>query len=60
VTPDGFVEQEDDWLRFESKSLFPGHSGGALLNFRLEIVGLLRSDKQPNGEALSITRFFRR
>ena len=56
VTPDGFVEQEDDWLRFESKSLFPGHSGGVLLNFRLEIVGLLRSDKQPNGEALSITK----
>jgi alpha-tubulin suppressor-like RCC1 family protein len=56
VTPDGFVEQEEDWLRFESKSLFPGHSGGALLNFRLEIVGLLRSDKQPNGEALSITK----
>ena len=46
VTPDGFVETEGDWLRFESKSLFPGHSGGAMLNFRLEIVGMLRSDKQ--------------
>jgi alpha-tubulin suppressor-like RCC1 family protein len=56
VTPDGFVETEEDWLRFESKSLFPGHSGGALLNFRLEIVGLLRSDKQPYGEALSIAK----
>jgi alpha-tubulin suppressor-like RCC1 family protein len=56
VTPDGFVETEGDWLRFESKSLFPGHSGGALLNFRLEIVGMLRSDKQPYGEALSITK----
>jgi alpha-tubulin suppressor-like RCC1 family protein len=56
VTPDGFVETEEDWLRFESKSLFPGHSGGALLNFRLEIVGLLRSDQQPYGEALSIAK----
>jgi alpha-tubulin suppressor-like RCC1 family protein len=56
VTPDAFVETEEDWLRFESKSLFPGHSGGALLNFRLEIVGLLRSDKQPYGEALSIAK----
>jgi alpha-tubulin suppressor-like RCC1 family protein len=56
VTPDGFVETEGDWLRFESKSLYPGHSGGALLNFRLEIVGMLRSDKQPFGEALSITK----
>lgn len=56
VTPDGFVETEGDWLRFESKSLFPGHSGGALLNFRLEIVGMLRSDKQPYGEALSIAK----
>jgi alpha-tubulin suppressor-like RCC1 family protein len=56
VTPDGFVETDEDWLRFESKSLFPGHSGGALLNFRLEIVGLLKSDKQPYGDALSIAK----
>ncbi len=56
VTPDGFIETEEDWLRFESRSLFPGHSGGALLNFRLEIVGMLRSDKQPYGEALSIAK----
>jgi alpha-tubulin suppressor-like RCC1 family protein len=56
VTPDGFVETDEDWLRFESKSLYPGHSGGALLNFHLEIVGLLRSDQQPNGEALSIVK----
>jgi alpha-tubulin suppressor-like RCC1 family protein len=56
VTPDGFIEADEEWLRFESKSLYPGHSGGALLNFHLEIVGLLRSDQQPNGEALSITK----
>jgi len=56
VTPDGFVETQEDWLRFESRALFPGHSGGALLNFRLEIVGLLRSDQQPYGEALSIAK----
>lgn len=56
VTPDGFVETQQEWLRFESKSLFPGHSGGALLNSRFEIVGLLRSDQQPNGEALSIEK----
>jgi alpha-tubulin suppressor-like RCC1 family protein len=56
VTPDGFIEADGEWLRFESKSLYPGHSGGALLNFHLEIVGLLRSDQQPNGEALSITK----
>ena len=56
VTPDGFVETHQEWLRFESKSLFPGHSGGALLNSRFEIVGLLRSDQQPNGEALSIAK----
>ncbi len=54
VTPDAFIEPDDDSLRFESKSLFPGHSGGALLNFRLEIIGLLRSDQQPNGDALNI------
>jgi len=54
VTPDGFAGADGNWLRFESKSLFPGHSGGALLNSRLEIVGMLRSDAQPNGEALSM------
>ena len=56
VTPDGFVETEEDWLRFESKSLFSGHSGGALLNFRFEIVGLLKHEQQPHGEALSIAK----
>jgi alpha-tubulin suppressor-like RCC1 family protein len=56
VTPDGFVETQQEWLRFESKSLFRGHSGGALLNSRFEIVGLLKSDEQPNGEALSIAK----
>jgi alpha-tubulin suppressor-like RCC1 family protein len=54
VSPDAFVEADGDSLRFESKSLFRGHSGGALLNFRMEIVGLLRRDEQPNGDALSI------
>jgi alpha-tubulin suppressor-like RCC1 family protein len=56
VTPDAFIEPDEDSLRFESKSLFPGHSGGALLNFRLEIIGLLRSDQQPNGDALNIVK----
>jgi alpha-tubulin suppressor-like RCC1 family protein len=56
VSPDAFIETDQDSLRFESKSLFPGHSGGALLNFRLEIVGLLKSDKQPYGEALSMAK----
>jgi alpha-tubulin suppressor-like RCC1 family protein len=56
VTPDAFIEPDEASLRFESKSLFPGHSGGALLNFRLEIIGLLRSDQQPNGDALSIVK----
>lgn len=54
VTPDGFAGADGAWLKFESRSLFPGHSGGALLNFRMEIVGMLRSDAQPNGEALSM------
>jgi alpha-tubulin suppressor-like RCC1 family protein len=56
VSPDAFIEADGDSLRFESKSLFRGHSGWALLNFRLEIIGLLRRDEQPNGEALSIVR----
>lgn len=54
VSPDAFIEADGDSLRFESKALFRGHSGGALLNFRMEIIGLLRKDEQPNGDALSI------
>jgi len=56
VSSDAFIETDKDSLRFESKSLFKGHSGGALLNFRLEIVGLLKSDVQPYGDALSIAK----
>ena len=54
VSPDAFIEADGDSLRFESKALFRGHSGGALLNFRMEIIGLLRKDEQPNGDALSM------
>jgi hypothetical protein len=56
VAPDRFARKAGDWLYFESTFLAPGYSGGALLNDRREIVGMLRGDQPPDGEALSIAR----
>ena len=60
VAPDRFARKTGDWLHFESTFLASGHSGGALLNDRREIVGMLRGDQPPDGEALSIVRVVER
>jgi alpha-tubulin suppressor-like RCC1 family protein len=41
-------------LEFESNLLAKGHSGGALLNEDRELVGMLKSDQPPYGEAVSL------
>jgi hypothetical protein len=48
------VETRDHRLEFESNVIAVGHSGGALLNRALDLVGMLRSDTPPYGEAVSI------
>jgi alpha-tubulin suppressor-like RCC1 family protein len=42
------------FLDFESNLLAKGHSGGALLNDDRELIGMLKSDQSPYGEAVSI------
>lgn len=48
------VSAADGSLRFESQYLAPGNSGGALLNDRYEIVGMVLNDSPPESEALRI------
>jgi hypothetical protein len=43
-----------DWLYFESPSIAPGYAGGALLDEKRRLVGMLRAEQPPNGEAVSI------
>jgi len=56
VTPDRISQREGDLIYFESNFIGEGHSGGALLNDRWELVGMLISDQPPVGEAISIGR----
>jgi hypothetical protein len=54
VTPDRFSRNSRDSILFESTSISPGDSGGALLNERRRIVGLIREIGAPNGRAVNI------
>lgn len=51
---DHFIERRRDFLDFESNLIAPGHSGGALLNGDRELIGMLKSDQAPYGEAIDI------
>jgi len=55
VSPDKISKIEKDFILYESNFIGPGHSGGALLNDRREVIGMLLSDAPPNGRAISIT-----
>ncbi|WP_437546073.1 trypsin-like peptidase domain-containing protein [Sorangium sp. So ce367] len=54
--PDRVARIENDEVIFDSMFIRTGHSGGALLNDRWEIIGLLRADEPPTGVAISIAR----
>lgn len=54
TTPERFVEMRKESVEFESNLIAPGHSGGALLNGERELVGMLKRDQAPYGEAVSI------
>ncbi len=55
VTPDRVAQASAESVVFEGTP-YPGHSGGALLNQKREVIGLIRKDTPPNGEALNIAR----
>lgn len=60
AAPDRFASAEGDMILFASTFIGEGHSGGALLNDRGEIVAMIRGDHPPNGEAVSMTRILAR
>ncbi len=60
TTPEQFIEARGDSLEFESNLIAPGHSGGALLNTQRELLGMLKSDHAPYGDAVSITSILKK
>ena len=60
AAPDRLASAEGDVLLFASTFIGEGHSGGALLNDRGEIVGMIRGDQPPTGEAVSVSRIIDR
>lgn len=60
TSPERFAEREGDWIRYESRLITGGNSGGALLDANRDLVGMVRSDEPPNGEAISITSVIRK
>jgi alpha-tubulin suppressor-like RCC1 family protein/tetratricopeptide (TPR) repeat protein len=53
VAPDHFLEHRGPIEYFESSSIRPGVSGGALLDERREFLGMIRADESGEGEAVS-------
>jgi hypothetical protein len=54
VKPAAISKKESARLYFQSDFVAPGNSGGALLNDNRELVGMVRKDDPPYGEAVSI------
>jgi alpha-tubulin suppressor-like RCC1 family protein/tetratricopeptide (TPR) repeat protein len=52
VTPDHFLEDRGRIAYFESSSIRPGVSGGALLDEQRKFIGMVRADESGEGEAV--------
>lgn len=55
-TPDRMVNTDGDLLNFSSITIAQGHSGGALLNDRWEVVGMIVADSRTGSRALSVKK----
>jgi hypothetical protein len=60
TSPERFIGFRGESLDFESNLLARGHSGGALLNEDYEVIGMLKSDQAPYGEAVALYAIARR
>ena len=60
IYPDRLSGVKEDRLLFQSTFIASGHSGGALLDEHLDVVGLVRSDQPPYGEAVKIGKVLER
>lgn len=56
VAPSPIVSASDSLLVFETAQVVPGHSGGALLDQRREIVGLVLEVQPPEATARNIAQ----
>jgi hypothetical protein len=54
VTSDKVSDRSDNTISFESATIGKGHSGGALLNEKWEVVGMITADEPPDGVAVNI------
>jgi len=54
VTPDKVAGKSGSAISFESAFIEPGHSGGALLDERMEMVGMIKASNPPEGVAANI------
>ena len=52
--PDLMAETSGNMLDYESNFIAVGHSGGALLDGSFDLIGMIRSDQPPYGEAVSL------
>jgi S1-C subfamily serine protease len=56
VLPEKISRKSVDSLFFESNTIASGDSGGPLLNEARDIVGMVRTDQPPEGEAVRMDR----
>lgn len=54
VEPDRISQVTADQISFQSAVIAKGHSGGALLTDRGDLIGMLRADEPPYGVAVAI------
>jgi hypothetical protein len=52
--PDKITKAGGIALEFRTNFIAPGHSGGALLNARHELIGMLKTEAPPHGQAVPI------
>jgi ankyrin repeat protein len=56
VKPDAIADASNDRVVFQSAVLARGHSGGALIDARGRLVGLIQADEPPFGRALDVRK----
>ena len=54
VTPDNVLEKPGNLISFETTHIAPGHSGGALLSEKYEVVGMIKTTVSSDGVAVNI------
>ena len=59
VEPDKIAEVSESELVFQSNNIKSGHSGGALIDTKANLVGMVTADEAPLGHAMTIDALIR-